>query len=63
MSIALLQQFWQAEDGQDMIEYSLLLALIALVAISIMSAMSPDISKIWSGISKQVNAGASAAAG
>lgn len=58
MSIALLQQFWQAEDGQDMIEYSLLLALIALVAISIMSAMKPDISKIWSGISTQVSTGA-----
>ncbi|HEX7362979.1 MAG TPA: Flp family type IVb pilin [Bryobacteraceae bacterium] len=63
MSIALLQQFWQAEDGQDMIEYSLLLALIALVAITIMSQMAPDIKSIWQGISKQVNAGASAAAG
>ncbi|MGH9653345.1 MAG: Flp family type IVb pilin [Bryobacteraceae bacterium] len=55
MSIALLQQFWQAEDGQDMIEYALLLALIALAAVALLGGIGTSVNKIWSGINSSVS--------
>lgn len=55
MSIELLQQFWQAEDGQDMIEYALLLALIALAAVALLGGIGGSVSKIWSGINSSVS--------
>lgn len=51
MSIELIQHFWQAEDGQDLVEYSLLLALIALAAVAMLSQTGGVISKMWNNIS------------
>lgn len=54
MSIELVQQFWQAEDGQDLVEYSLLLALIALAAVAMLQGAGGSIRSIWSNISGQL---------
>lgn len=55
MTVELLQHFWQAEDGQDLIEYSLLLALIALVAVTILSQVGTSVKTIWSNINTQLS--------
>lgn len=54
-----LQAFWQEEDGQDLVEYSLLLAFIALAAVALLSGVGGNISKIWTSISGQVSNAAS----
>jgi len=48
-SIAL--RFWEEEDGQDLVEYSLLMAFIALAAIAILSAASKNITTLWQDVS------------
>jgi Flp pilus assembly pilin Flp len=59
MITSILQAFWQEEDGQDLVEYSLLLAFIALAAVALLSGVGTNISKIWTSISTQVSSAAS----
>jgi pilus assembly protein Flp/PilA len=44
----LCKRLWQEEAGQDLVEYGLLVVLIALVAITSMSAMASGISTAFS---------------
>jgi len=53
-ALQMLQMFWNGEEGQDLIEYSLLLALVAVAAIGIILSMSGNLSKIWNTVSGQV---------
>ena len=59
MMTSALQAFWQEEDGQDLVEYSLLLAFIALAAVALLSGVGGNINKIWTSISTQVSNAAS----
>lgn len=52
-------RFVREEEGQDLIEYTLVLAFIALAAVAIFSSMGNDISTIWTSISEQMSAAAS----
>jgi Flp pilus assembly pilin Flp len=55
-----LKAFWQEEEGQDLVEYSLLLAFIALAAVALLSSAGGSIKTIWTGINSQLtNAAAS----
>jgi Flp pilus assembly pilin Flp len=45
-----LQAFWYGEEGQDMVEYSLLLAFIALAAVGLLTGIQTQIKGIWSTI-------------
>jgi pilus assembly protein Flp/PilA len=36
----LLKRLWQEEDGQDLVEYGLLVALVALVAVTAMNSLA-----------------------
>jgi len=40
-------RFWQEESGQDLIEYTLLLAFIALASASLFVSAGGSISAIW----------------
>jgi Flp pilus assembly pilin Flp len=51
--------FWRHEDGQDLVEYSLLLAFIALAAISILSSVSGSVSSLWTSINTKLTSAAS----
>lgn len=44
------------EEGQDLIEYALVVALIAFGAVAAMSTLSKDISSAFSDISKTLSA-------
>jgi Flp pilus assembly pilin Flp len=43
-----LHQFWQAEEAQDLIEYTLIVAAVALIVVGILSMFSSTTAIIWS---------------
>ena len=47
----ILHAFWKEEDGQDMVEYALLLAFVALAAVSLLSGVKTSINTIWTSVS------------
>ena len=44
----LLKRLWQEEEGQDLVEYALLLVLIALAAIGSMGSLAKAINGVFS---------------
>ena len=58
---SVLKTFWQEEDGQDMVEYALLLAFIALAAIAVMGSVSKSLNNVWTTINTQLGSANSAA--
>jgi Flp pilus assembly pilin Flp len=58
-----LVRFWREEEGQDLIEYTLLMAFIALASASLFVSAGGSISGIWSsGSSTLANAASGVAA-
>lgn len=49
-----LRELRRGEDGQDLVEYSLLLAFIALAAVLLLSGVGRGVSGIWSSINSKV---------
>jgi Flp pilus assembly pilin Flp len=49
------RRLWQEESGQDMVEYSLLLAFIVVCAAAVMTSTRVQISTIWSTISSSLS--------
>jgi Flp pilus assembly pilin Flp len=43
-----LRNFWQEEQGQDLIEYTLLMAFVALASAALFIGAGTSINKIWS---------------
>ena len=62
MSTSLFTALWREEDGQDLVEYSLLLAFIALGAVAILSSTSKSLNSLWSTISSTLASAAASAA-
>jgi Flp pilus assembly pilin Flp len=54
----MLKNFMRDEQGQDLIEYTLLLAFVALAAAALFISASTSISQIWSAASSRLAAGA-----
>ncbi len=42
-----LRSFWREEEGQDLIEYTLLLAFIAIASAAILTSTGNSIRGIW----------------
>jgi pilus assembly protein Flp/PilA len=61
MITSLLKAFWQEEDGQDMVEYALLLAFIALAAVALLSGAGTKINAIWTTINTNLSNASTAA--
>ena len=51
-----LQNLMAREDGQDLVEYALIVAMIALAATVGMKALGTDINAAFTNISTQLNA-------
>jgi len=49
-----LQQFSKAEDGQDLIEYALIVALVSLAAIAGLGLVGSSISAMFNNLAKSV---------
>jgi Flp pilus assembly pilin Flp len=59
----MIKQFWTNEDGQDLIEYTLLLAFITLGSAALMSKAGGSANTIWTAASTTLsNAAVKAAA-
>jgi Flp pilus assembly pilin Flp len=56
---SILAALWQEEEGQDLVEYSLLLAFIALAAIALLSAAGGSVKTIWTSINTNLTSAAS----
>jgi Flp pilus assembly pilin Flp len=56
-----LKQLWQREDGQDLTEYVLLLAFIALTTAALVIAPMSSVNQIWVDGNSELNTAASAA--
>jgi pilus assembly protein Flp/PilA len=50
---------WQEEDGQDVVEYALVLGFIALVAVGGMTTAGTDVNNLWTAINAKLAAAAS----
>jgi Flp pilus assembly pilin Flp len=56
-----IERFWKEEQGQDLIEYSLLLGFVALFSTGIYTSLSGNISAIWTGAGNVVQSAVPAA--
>ena len=54
----LVKSFARDEEGQDLLEYALLVALIALIAIGAVGAAGTSVQQIFSNIAGQLGAAA-----
>jgi pilus assembly protein Flp/PilA len=58
MLVNAVKSFARNEEGQDLLEYALLIALIALVAIAAVTSAGQSVSAIFSAIAGQLSAAA-----
>lgn len=54
----MFRAFWMEEDGQDMVEYALLLAFVALAAVSLLTGVKASINTIWTSVSTNLSTAA-----
>ena len=57
----MLKQLWHDEHGQDLIEYTLLMAFVALASAALFISSGASISSIWSDTNSELSMAASAA--
>jgi Flp pilus assembly pilin Flp len=56
-----LQNFWNDEQGQDLIEYTLLLAFVALASAALFIGAGGKVSTIWTITNNQLSSAAASA--
>ncbi len=54
--------FWRDEEGQDLIEYSLLITFIAIATMWIVGSGRPVVNSIWTGANHTINQAGTTAA-
>ena len=54
--MTILRNFWNDEQGQDLIEYTLLLAFVALASAALFLGAGKSISGIWTVTNSQLTA-------
>jgi Flp pilus assembly pilin Flp len=57
-----LRNLWIEDQGQDLIEYTLLMAFVSLASAALFISSGTSISKIWSTSNSQLSAAATTAA-
>ena len=56
---SIFKAFWQGEEGQDLVEYALLLSFISLVAIALLNSVGGSVKNLWVPINSQLRSAAS----
>ncbi len=56
-----LNSFFKEEDGQDLVEYSLLLAFISLGAVVILGTVKTQVNALWTAVNTQMTTATAAA--
>ncbi len=54
-----LRNFWKEEEGQDLIEYTLLIAFVALASAALFINAGSSINRIWTKANAQLSNAAS----
>ena len=57
-----IKRLWQDEQGQDLIEYTLLMAFVALASAALFINSGASVSAIWATSNNQLSAAADSAA-
>ena len=57
----IIRNFWNDEGGQDLIEYTLLMAFVALASAALFIGAGGSVSGIWTASSSQLSAANTAA--
>ncbi|MGA3240632.1 MAG: Flp family type IVb pilin [Bryobacteraceae bacterium] len=57
-----LRNFWNDEQGQDLIEYTLLMAFVALASAALFIGAGASIKGIWQSTNTQLSSAAASAA-
>jgi Flp pilus assembly pilin Flp len=52
--VSFMRKFWQEESGQDLIEYTLLLAFVALASASLFLSAGNSVGGIWGSANSQL---------
>jgi Flp pilus assembly pilin Flp len=55
----LLKNFWKEEEGQDLIEYALLLGFITLAVVGALTAIQGNLNTLWGNAESAVGTAAS----
>ncbi|MGA2270427.1 MAG: Flp family type IVb pilin [Bryobacteraceae bacterium] len=58
-----LYNFWLEEDGQDLIEYSLLITFIAIACAALIGSGRPAVNSIWTQANNQLGSASAVASG
>jgi Flp pilus assembly pilin Flp len=58
-----VRNFWDEQDGQDLIEYSLLITFIAIAVMFVMGSTRPAVNSIWQSTNSDLSQGLAAASG
>jgi Flp pilus assembly pilin Flp len=58
-----VSQFWLEQTGQDLIEYTLVLAIFALMTLALIGGEAPSVNTIWTTMHSHLNEGSTVAAG
>ena len=57
----MIRAFLKEEDGQDLVEYSLLLAFIGLAATAVLGTVSKDVTALWTKVNTSLTTASKAA--
>lgn len=57
----LWKRFWNEEDGQDLVEYTLLLAFVALASAALFISAGTSINNIWTAANSRLGQAAASA--
>lgn len=55
----LLRNFWKEEEGQDLIEYALLLGFISLAVVTALATIKTQLNNVYTSIGSAVTSAAS----
>lgn len=59
----LIRNLWKEQDGQDLIEYSLLITFIAIAVMFVIGSSRPAVNSIWQSSNSDLTQGLAAASG
>ena len=59
----MLRKWFKDEEGQGMVEYGLIIGLIAIAVIFALSALGPKISEMFNSVGEELDAAAAGGAG
>jgi Flp pilus assembly pilin Flp len=52
-----MKRLWLNENGQDVAEYAIMLAVVLAVAIGVIKLIGSNLDPIWAGVASQISGG------